>query len=184
MPIFTMREIELHRQKSGKRNPGPNSKSLPIKKTLNRGTKFKQERYLSADYIFAKLKGDQFQVKGKCRASMNKREVHNVEVFLNQAMGIVQTAHCTLDLFKPPSEKKIRVNDNMSIRVQRSPRLGKGTNGDLFPLAGLLNINELGHMLHPRLRNNRTITLSRGNTTFVFCLVNMSYSPAGPKGIY
>ena len=48
-------------------------------------------------------------------------------------------------------------------------------------MAGLLNINELGHMLRPRLRNNGTITLSRRNRDFVFCLVNMSYSPAGPK---
>ena len=98
MPIFTMREVEFHLQKSeksGKRNPGPNSKSLPIKKTLNHGTKFKQERYLSADYIFARLKGDQFQVKGKYRANMSKREVHNVEVFFNQTTGIAQTAHCT-----------------------------------------------------------------------------------------
>ena len=31
---------------------------------------------------------------------------------------------------------------------------------DLFPLADLLNINELGHMLRPRLRNNRAIRLS------------------------
>ena len=79
---------------------------------------------------------------------------------------------------------KIRVNDNMSIRLQRIPRLGKGTNDDWFPLAGLLNINELGHMLRPRLRNNRAITSSRGNRDFIFCLVNMSYSPAGPQGIY
>ena len=58
--------------------------------------------------------------------------------------------------------KKIRVNDNMSIRVQRSPRLGKGTNDYLFPLASFLNINELGHMLCPRPRSNRAIILSRG----------------------
>ena len=56
--------------------------------------------------------------------------------------------------------KKIRVNDNMSMGVQRSPTLGKGTNDHLFPLASLLNINELGHMLRPRLRNNRAIILS------------------------
>ena len=82
------------------------------------------------------------------------------------------------------TEKKIQVNDNMSIRVQRSPRLGKGTNDDLFSLAGLLNINELGHMLLPRLRYNSATALSRGNRIFVFCLVNMSYSSAGLQGIY
>ena len=57
----------------------------------------------------------------------------------------------SLDLFKSPSDKKIPVNDNMSIRVQRSPRLRKETNDDLFPLA---KYNELGHMLLPRLRND------------------------------
>ena len=36
-------------------------------------------------------------------------------------------------------------------------------------------------MLCPRLRNNRAIILSRGNRAFIFCLVNMSYSPAGPS---
>ena len=35
-------------------------------------------------------------------------------------------------------------------------------------------------MLCPRLHNNRAIILSRGNRAFIFCLVNMSYSPAGP----
>ena len=90
-----------------------------------------------------------------------------------------------VDLFKSPYvREKVPVNDNMPIRVQRILRLGKGTNDDLFPMAGLLNINELGHMLRPRLRNNRAITLSRGNGDIVFCLVNISYSPAGPQGIY
>ena len=36
-------------------------------------------------------------------------------------------------------------------------------------------------MLRPRPRNNSAITLSRGNRDFVFCLVNMPYSPAGPQ---
>ena len=35
-------------------------------------------------------------------------------------------------------------------------------------------------MLCPRLHNNCAIILSWGNRAFIFCLVNMSYSPAGP----
>ena len=38
-------------------------------------------------------------------------------------------------------------------------------------------------MLCPRLRNNSIITLSWVNRDFVFCLVNMTYNPAGPQGI-
>ena len=51
---------------------------------------------------------------------------------------------------------------------------------DLFPSAGLLNINQLSDTFCPRLRNNRAIILSRGNRAFVFCLVNMSYNSVGP----
>ena len=35
-------------------------------------------------------------------------------------------------------------------------------------------------MLFPRFYNNHAIILSQGNRTFIFSLVNMSYSPAGP----
>ena len=41
LPLFTIKEIDLHRQNSGK--------SAPIIKTLDRGRKFKEERYVSAD---------------------------------------------------------------------------------------------------------------------------------------
>ena len=68
-----------------------------------------------------------------------------------------------IDLFKSPSEKRYELTI-MSVRMQR---FGKGTNDDLFPLAGLLNINELGHMLHPRLHNNHAITLSGGTLSSV-----------------
>ena len=62
---------------------------------MKRGTKFKQERYLRADYIYVRVKGDQFQVKGKCRASMSKREIHNVNVSLFRSNSQVKTAYCT-----------------------------------------------------------------------------------------
>ena len=50
----------------------------------------------------------------------------------------------------------------MSIQIWRSSRLGNGANDDLFPLAGLLNMNELGNMLRPRLRNDHAIILRAG----------------------
>ena len=46
MPVFTIREIENHRIKSGK-------SSSAIMKTTDRGKRFKEERYLSADGVFA-----------------------------------------------------------------------------------------------------------------------------------
>ena len=45
MPTFTIQEIELHRQKSGKQH-------VSITKTFDRGRKFSDERYISADSIF------------------------------------------------------------------------------------------------------------------------------------
>ena len=45
MPTFTIKEIEKHRQLSGK------IQGLPITKTLVIGRKFKEERFLTADSI-------------------------------------------------------------------------------------------------------------------------------------
>ena len=57
MPIFTIREIEIHRQNSGKM-PG-----VSIIKTLERGRKFKEERYISADSIYTYLSDELFLSK-------------------------------------------------------------------------------------------------------------------------
>ena len=46
MPVFIIWEIENHRIRSGK-------SSSAIMKTTNRGKRFKEERYLSADDVFA-----------------------------------------------------------------------------------------------------------------------------------
>ena len=46
MTVFPIREIENHRIKSGK-------SSSAIMKTTDRGNRFKEERYLSADDVFA-----------------------------------------------------------------------------------------------------------------------------------
>ena len=85
MPIFTIREIEIHRQNSGKM-PG-----VSIIKTLERGRKFKEKRYISADSIYTYL-SDFF--KAKCKASM-KREFRNIEISLSRSNGLVIFGKCT-----------------------------------------------------------------------------------------
>ena len=67
IPVFTTREIENHRIKSGK-------SSSAIMKTTDHGKRFKEERYLSANDVFAANTERMFYVKGKCKASM-KREI-------------------------------------------------------------------------------------------------------------
>ena len=46
LPVFTRREIDNHMNKCGK------LKGKTIKKTSERGLKFKQERYISTDSLF------------------------------------------------------------------------------------------------------------------------------------
>ena len=88
MPIFTIREIEIHRQNSGK-IPG-----VSIIKTLERGRKFKEERYISADSIYTYLSDELFFVKAKCKASM-KKEFRNIEISLSRSNGLVISGKCT-----------------------------------------------------------------------------------------
>ena len=56
MPAVTIKEIECHRQNSGKGCTGP------ILKTLERGRKFKEERYITADSIFTYMQNEVFHV--------------------------------------------------------------------------------------------------------------------------
>ena len=68
LPQFTIKEIEQHRQLSGK------TPESAIIKTLDRGRKFKNERYITSDSIFAKRCKGIFYVKGLCKASMKKEK--------------------------------------------------------------------------------------------------------------
>ena len=77
--VFT-KEIDIHRNKSGKRRA--DDVGTPIKKTLKRGAKFQEERYLSSDSVYTKVFNNAFMVKAKCRASMSTREIHDLEVSL------------------------------------------------------------------------------------------------------
>ena len=61
MPVFTLKEIEKHREKCGK--------GQAILKTSDRGRKFKNERYLSADDIFTKACPKHFMVRANNRQS-------------------------------------------------------------------------------------------------------------------
>ena len=76
MPVFTVREIENHRIKSGKSGSA-------IMKTTDRGKRFKKERYLFEDDVFAANTEGIFYVKGKCKASM-KKEIRSMDVGINK----------------------------------------------------------------------------------------------------
>ena len=87
MPMFTIREIKNHRIRSGK-------SSSAIMKTADRGERFKEERYLSADDVFAAYTVRIFYVKGKCKASM-KREIRSMEVGINKVNCDIIFAKCS-----------------------------------------------------------------------------------------
>ena len=65
MPVFTIKEIEKHRIKSGKQGK-------VIIKTMERGRKFMEENYLLMDSIFVKISQRSFIFKACCKASMKK----------------------------------------------------------------------------------------------------------------
>ena len=88
MPAVTITEIEAHRLNSGK-NTG-----IAIIKTLERGRKFKEERYISADSIFTDIQGKFFLVKANCKASM-KNEFRQIKLSLCMATAHVIDATCS-----------------------------------------------------------------------------------------
>ena len=104
MPLFSIREIEQHRQASGKGNA--------IGETLDRGRKFKEERYLSADSLFTLSSPELFKVKAKCKASM-KKEVRDVEVSLNHQTSLISDASCSC-----PAGKSGYCNHVMALRFE------------------------------------------------------------------
>ena len=66
LPVFTINEIEKHRQLTGK----VRGKGLPITKTLVKGRKLMQDGYLKSNEMFACSSKEYFKVKCKCLASM------------------------------------------------------------------------------------------------------------------
>ena len=69
-------------------------RGLPITKTLVRGRKFKEERFLTADSIYTAKTKDLFKVKGLCKASM-KKDLRKVFVSINRATSMVSSADCS-----------------------------------------------------------------------------------------
>ena len=88
MPLFTIKDIEEHRLNSGK------TRDTAIIKTLDRGRKFKEERYISADSIYTRYDEKLFCFKAVCKASM-KKEKRNILVQLDRTTGNVHHAECS-----------------------------------------------------------------------------------------
>ena len=84
--VYYQGNRENHKIKSGKN-------SNTIIKTTDRGKRFKEERYLSADDVFAANTERIFYVKGKCKASM-KREIRSMEVGINKVNCDIIFAKC------------------------------------------------------------------------------------------
>ena len=84
LPMFTIKDIEKHRIESGK------TPDTAIIKTLDRGRKFKEEKYISADSIFSRCDDDSgcFNLKAVCKASM-KKDKRDVRVTLDKNTGVV-----------------------------------------------------------------------------------------------
>ena len=87
LPQFTIKEIEQHRQLSGK------TPESAIIKTLDRGWKFKNERYITSDSIFTKCDKGIFYVKGLCKASMIEKR--SVAVKLSTITDKVLAGNCS-----------------------------------------------------------------------------------------
>ena len=63
-------------------------------KTLDKGRKFKCERYRSAYTLYTKWGNEHFYVKCECKASM-KKENKRVTVKLNSRNGKAESGSCT-----------------------------------------------------------------------------------------
>ena len=86
-PVFTRREIDDHVRNCGKQ------KGRCISKTLVRGRKFKNERYLTSDNIYTTSTLSTFMAKCSCRASMKKIN-RTVVVHINRKSSAVVKATC------------------------------------------------------------------------------------------
>ena len=88
MPTFAIKEIEKDRELSGK------IQGLLITKTLDRGRKFEEERFLTADSIYTTRTKNLFKVKGLCKAS-TKKDLRKVFIRINRATSMVSSADCS-----------------------------------------------------------------------------------------
>ena len=85
--LFTIKEIETYRLKSGKNRHA-------IIKTRDRGRKFMEERYITSGDVFTKWNANTITIKAKCKASM-KKETRNMNVVINKKSANVIKGHCS-----------------------------------------------------------------------------------------
>ena len=93
MPLITIREINAHRA-----NAGVNGEM--IKKTMDRGRKFKEERYINANNIKTASSSIGFMVQAECTPSMgglgtSKKKAKSICVTLCHLSGNVLNASCS-----------------------------------------------------------------------------------------
>ena len=88
LPVFTLKDINLHRLSNGK------DKNTGISKTLERGKKLKNEGYLCSDSIFTECTKNTFTTKVKCSASMKKIK-RDVVVTHTRKTSRVEKAKCS-----------------------------------------------------------------------------------------
>lgn len=86
LPLFTIKEIEFYRLKSGK---GKNA----IIKTRDRGRKFFEEKYITSGDTFTRTSKNTITFKGKCKASM-KAETRSMNVVISLKSSKVIKGHC------------------------------------------------------------------------------------------
>ena len=93
MPAVTIKEIDAHRANAGK-------KGETVAKTMDRGRKFKEERYINANNIYTMVSSDGFMVKTECTPSMGalgaaRKKNKIIKLQLAYETGKVQYASCT-----------------------------------------------------------------------------------------
>ena len=88
LPVFILKDINLHRLSNGK------DRNTVISKTLERRRKFKNEDYLRSDSIFTKCSKNTFPIKARCNATI-KRIKRDVAVTLTRKTSRVEKAKCS-----------------------------------------------------------------------------------------
>ena len=87
LPLFTIKEIEIYRLKSGK-----NGKS--IIKTRDRGRKFFEEKYITSGDTYTRTSKNTITFKGKCKASMKSGTFRVMNAVIDLKTSKVIKGHC------------------------------------------------------------------------------------------
>ena len=87
LPLFTKREIDSHVENCGK------LRNKSIRKTLLRGKKFKEERYINFNSLFTSKTSQKFIIKCRIKASM-KKVFRSDYVHINRTTSKDDKAYC------------------------------------------------------------------------------------------